>query len=442
MPYLTKLHIDQLRHLSNFDIDLSPHANRQFSHLVITGPNGSGKTTLLNGIAKECTLNARKQFKNNDAFKAALEQEIKNRQSLLQSSSTNRIADLENQLYSIDSRIEHYRKQILNQNQEHPVQLQWSTGGGQHSINQAFSSGNSVFFHAPAQRQLGINSVTGPQRLALTTEALTPQVQGDTRNAVAGYILQLLVNKKTERTFASEDGESETVRRIDDWFESARQAFGILLDDPGLKLVFDRVKWDYTLVRSKDGREFNLHGLSHGHASAIQLFSELLVRFEVSRQAKGDPSFNPQGIAIIDELETHLHLRLQEAMLPFLTRAFPTIQFIVATHSPAVVASVPNAVVFDLETQKADRSDALQGIRYGDLATGHFGVQSDYDIATRGKLEDLERLFSKNPRTKEEEAQMRALAGVLAAKSHSLALDVLLRLKVAEVHASAAEAQE
>ena len=201
-------------------------------------------------------------------------------------------------------------------------------------------------------------------------------------------------------------------------------------------MIFDRKSWSFKFKRTKDGRVFNLHELSQGHASALQLYSELLVRFEVSRQAKSNSTHLPMGVAIIDEVENHLHLRLQETILPFLTSAFPTVQFIVATHSPAVVSSVPGAVVFDLETRQAERSESLQGVRYGDIATGHFGVRSDYDIDTRNKLTTLDELFGKKQRAAEENFQMRALASELAAKSHSLALDVLLRLEVAEVHTS------
>ena len=33
--------------------------------------------------------------------------------------------------------------------------------------------------------------------------------------------------------------------------------------------------------------------------------------------------YNAQGIVLIDELETHLHIELQKKILPFLTKIFP-----------------------------------------------------------------------------------------------------------------------
>ena len=45
--YITKIHIDQVRHLKNVDIELSQDRRK---HLILTGKNGSGKTSLLNAI--------------------------------------------------------------------------------------------------------------------------------------------------------------------------------------------------------------------------------------------------------------------------------------------------------------------------------------------------------------------------------------------------------
>ena len=42
-----------------------------------------------------------------------------------------------------------------------------------------------------------------------------------------------MVNKKTERTFASEDGESAEVKQIDEWLENTRKSFGVLLEGSG-----------------------------------------------------------------------------------------------------------------------------------------------------------------------------------------------------------------
>ena len=53
-------------------------------------------------------------------------------------------------------------------------------------------------------------------------------------------------------------------------------------------------------------------------------------------------------VVTIDEPETHLHPSMQRELLPNLRRAFPSTQFVVATHSPFIVTSAPEAHVYAL----------------------------------------------------------------------------------------------
>jgi predicted ATP-binding protein involved in virulence len=76
---------------------------------------------------------------------------------------------------------------------------------------------------------------------------------------------------------------------------------------------------------------------------------------------------------------------LQKRILPFLTKVFPNIQFIVATHSPFVITSLEKAIVYDLE--KHIRLDGdLTEYSYTDIIEGYYdvsecsaGLKSDFD---------------------------------------------------------------
>lgn len=86
-------------------------------------------------------------------------------------------------------------------------------------------------------------------------------------------------------------------------------------------------------------------------------------------------AYEKYGIVLIDEIETHLHLSLQKAILPMLTKVFPNIQFIVTTHSPFVLNSLSDSVAYDLEKQL--RLEDLTDYSYEALAEGYFKVTSD-----------------------------------------------------------------
>ena len=52
------------------------------------------------------------------------------------------------------------------------------------------------------------------------------------------------------------------------------------------------------------------------------------------------------GVVIIDEIEQHLHPKLQSSIFPSLKDNFPHVQFIVATHSPLVLSSSKSKALF------------------------------------------------------------------------------------------------
>ena len=79
-----------------------------------------------------------------------------------------------------------------------------------------------------------------------------------------------------------------------------------------------------------------------------------------------------EGIVIIDELETHLHIAMQKTILPFLTSFFPNIQFIVSTHSPYILNSIENCVIYDLE--KKIRIEDMSNYSVEGIVEGYFGI--------------------------------------------------------------------
>lgn len=70
--------------------------------------------------------------------------------------------------------------------------------------------------------------------------------------------------------------------------------------------------------------------MSSGEMALVAEFVELLKQADRLRIPISDIS----GIVLIDEVDKHLHIRLQKEILPLLFAKFPNVQFIVSSHAP------------------------------------------------------------------------------------------------------------
>lgn len=76
----------------------------------------------------------------------------------------------------------------------------------------------------------------------------------------------------------------------------------------------------------------SIFNLSSGESSMLCLFGEILRQAD---KIKNNTSLEQiTGIVLIDEVDKHLHIRLQKEVLPALFKLFPKVQFILSSHSP------------------------------------------------------------------------------------------------------------
>lgn len=77
-----------------------------------------------------------------------------------------------------------------------------------------------------------------------------------------------------------------------------------------------------------------LDALSTGQSALFNMFATI-IRYadsnDINRSIKNDEI---EGIVVIDEIELHLHSKLQREVLPKLLKLFPKVQFVITTHSP------------------------------------------------------------------------------------------------------------
>lgn len=108
------------------------------------------------------------------------------------------------------------------------------------------------------------------------------------------------------------------------------------------------------MLDSQDGQSLtyypSIFNISAGEACIITMFGEIL------HQADNLGKFSDiSGIVIIDEVDKHLHIKLQKEVLPKLFVMFPNIQFIISSHSPFVSMGLSDHLsqrlrIFDLSS--------------------------------------------------------------------------------------------
>jgi len=115
-----------------------------------------------------------------------------------------------------------------------------------------------------------------------------------------------------------------------------------------------------TIVVRKAYTWLRLDQLSEGEREPWVLIADLALQF-VQASPSSMLARNLEAVVLIDAVEQGLHPRMQREILPSLQRAFPRAQFIVTTHSPQVLSSIPNKAVVRLGTGAHEVTTATLG---------------------------------------------------------------------------------
>ncbi|EGR2844250.1 ATP-binding protein [Vibrio parahaemolyticus] len=181
---------------------------------------------------------------------------------------------------------------------------------------------------------------------------------------------QYLVSNKTSQAYAespSIDNDLPKANAIQEWFNKLEEDFQKLFEDKTLSLVFDSEEQAF-FINQLGKQPFRFQNLSSGFSSILSVYADLLMKVELREV----PPSELDGVVFIDEIDAHLHVSLQKKILAFLAEAFPQVQFIVTTHSPFVVSSVNNAVIYDMS--RCEQIQDLSMYSYDAILEGLFDI--------------------------------------------------------------------
>ena len=372
--YINEITIHRLLDKSNLKIQAQDDG--KLHHFILTGPNGAGKTTLFNAIAKSID----EMFKDTHFNFADFKKNLGFSEGLLaKAKQEGKIED-----------IEKYRKQCDYFKTK--CDDLWGTvelaGLNYPEIFSMVRNHKYVIAFFGAERLSHFIQVKSPVKPDLTQKEL--------KKSKTEEFIKFLVDLKFQQSMANNEGCKDDVETIAKWFEGFENILKRLFGDDALKLSFDYKNYVF-YIEKKDGR-FPLTDLSDGYSSALDIVADIILKMQDGVNVVR--TYDVPGMVFIDEIETHLHLKLQREILPLLTSIFPKIQFVVTTHSPFVLSSVENAVVYDLKNQETITD--LSDYSYEIITEGYFGVKTESDKLRRN-IDRLKGLLEKKSRTSIEE---------------------------------------
>ena len=374
MRYIHKIHINKIRYLQNIDI---PIENDTYPHLILTGKNGSGRTSVLEAVANHLQNIA------NDPYKTFLsvERDIKYFQDKLNNGSNN----IEDEKW-----LENRKRQYASYFGEVKIDF--------YNIDDFISKyqkGNFIIAFYQANRKVVINEPLNPTKPAI-------KEVWSTKEMATREFLNFLSDLKIQEALARNEKLDHEANLINTWFVDFEKLLKKVFQDNSLQLLFNYK--DYSFQILTQGKTFKFTEMSDGFAAVLEIIIDLILKMQ--RKDTLTKAYQQEGIVLIDEVETHLHLELQRLVLPLLTQLFPNIQFIVTTHSPFVLNSIGNAVAFDLEHQQL--VDDLTEYSYESLAEGYFGVRTSSSY-TEMQLDKLKKLLEKETLLSSEKSELKSL---------------------------------
>ena len=376
--FITNIHINEVRHLKNIEIKLNPEKRQ---HLILTGKNGSGKTSVLQAMR-----NYLKAI--NNGMLNTIHVDWPRTIELAKRNYENATSKAEK--IQAQSAIKSFESSIAEYNGQLSIQL-----SDEVELDSLYKQGDFITAYFPADRSTVIYRANGVKDVKLEdTYGLD--------STPINILLQYMVHLKTQQAYAKNENDLSVEKKITEWFTRFESALKVLLSDDSIRLVYDYKNYNF-LIEQKGRNPYSLDELSDGYSAIIGIVADLILRMDRNWLLKGELSqYDVEGVVLIDELETHLHVELQRKILPFLTEFFPKIQFIITTHSAYILNSISNACIYDLEKQV--RFADFSSYSADEIAEGYFDVQN-YSATMQDKILRYQHLVKQEELSDSEKAE-------------------------------------
>ena len=345
-------------------------------NLIITGANGCGKTRLLRQLHTYLQQYFNRKIQSEKAIQHQLNSNQKNLSNIAASDQSYNF--YANQVKSLTQQLE----RVSNENMELSDADSLFKLVNNHQFILRFFEANRLANNIASNGQIeSISNVKQAEK--------SKSYEQDSSNQFEKYLVSYY---NYESYVIARENDPEKVQQISAWFDKVQSDLRSLFEDPKLILEYKAEEQAfYIRQQGKDPYRFN--NLSSGYSSILSIYADLLMKVELREIAADQLT----GFVLIDEIDAHLHVSIQRKIFSFFDKAFPKIQFIVTTHSPFVVQSVNDSIIYDLS--KLETMEDLSMYSYESILKGLLGVESTSDILN-DQLDEMAKIVHQEPLNK------------------------------------------
>lgn len=142
------------------------------------------------------------------------------------------------------------------------------------------------------------------------------------------------------------------------------------------------------MMAYKLGVAINVAQMSDGEKIYLALIGDLCHRLVLGNPTMQDP-LQGEGVVLIDEIDLHLHPEWQGDFASCLNKVFPNVQFIITTHSPHVVNSVPTRCIRSLENGILQENSYGYGLPLNVVLKDVMGLTNELPIEVKRQIDDV-----------------------------------------------------
>lgn len=418
---IEKLKLTNFRRFEALEIDLNSDL------IVLVAKNGHGKTAVLDGIAAALSVYVH-NFEEHGLIPDIEDGDVRKVEEadLTMESRYPAIAEIY-EAKTVDDKSAHYYKREKKFAMKNPAEFFRA------EIRGTTATGDEILFvrcgrdhkpepytPPPEDTPLPVISYYGTNRLWTTQKANEQKTLRKSR--YSGYYSCLIANtdyqlakswfKEAElATLQNAQIKTATGKKITALLSGVKMAISAALDwveweRPHYNFSYDEI----ALVDSKKHIALPIGSLSDGVKSIMSIVVDIAVRC-----AKLNPFLDEQaveqtsGVVLIDEVDMFLHPAWQQRILGGLRRAFPKIQFIVTTHSPQVVSSVPKECVRIINDDEVIiPTDQTCGAESQEVLALIFGTERTAPLPIIDKLRRYQALAAQDLSDSEEGLRLKA----------------------------------